>query len=70
MKKIKSSLQLQLEQEKLAHRRLLLEDDIRRDLNGLRHDLEPAALAREGFFSGLTWIGRRFFNVSRHIHHS
>ena len=70
MKKIKSAVQLQLEQEKLAHRRLLLEEDIRRDWNGLRHDLEPAVLAREGFYSGLTWIGCRFFDSTRHRHHS
>ncbi|HWB92850.1 MAG TPA: hypothetical protein VG605_13395 [Puia sp.] len=68
MKKIKTSVQLQLEQEKLAHRRLMLEEDIRHDWNGLRHHFEPAAFARETFFSGLTWIGHRIFNTAGRRH--
>lgn len=59
MKRIKSTLELRLEQEKLAHRRLLLQEDIRRDWKGLLHHLEPGGLARDAFFSGLSWMTKR-----------
>lgn len=59
MKRIKSTQHLQLEQERLAHRRLLLEEDIRRDWKGLLHHFEPSGLARGAFFSGLSWMSKR-----------
>ena len=61
MKRIKNAQHLQLEQEKLAHRRLLLEEDIRRDWKGLLHHFEPGTFAGDIFFSGLSWIGDRLF---------
>lgn len=66
MKRIKNSTQLQLEQEKLAHRRLLLEEDMRRDWKGLLHHFEPGVFARDAFFSGLSWIGSRLFAAREH----
>jgi len=61
MKRIKNATQLELEREKLAHRRLLLEDDIRHDWKDLLHHFEPGAFAREAFFSGLGWLSNRLF---------
>lgn len=66
MERIKSILQLRLEQEKLAHRRLLLEEDLRRDWKGLLHSFKPGAFARDALFSGLTWIGNHFFASRKH----
>ena len=63
MKKIKGLTHLALEQERLAHRRLALEKDIRKDWTGIRHAFEPAGLAREAFFSGLSWVGQRLFPI-------
>ena len=70
MRRIKRISHLQLEKEQLAHRRADLERDINRDWDHLRHRFEPAGLARDAFFSGLTWIGRRLFPTEEHKHHS
>jgi hypothetical protein len=59
MKRIKNATQLQLEREKLAHHRLLLEEDIRHNWKELLHHFEPGVFARDAFFSGLSWIGNR-----------
>jgi len=67
MKKIRSGLQLQLEQEKLAHRRLMLEEDIRRDWYGLRHSFEPGVFARDSLFSGLSWLSGRLFGLRSRV---
>lgn len=61
MKRIKNATQLELEREKLAHRRLLLEEDIRHDWKDLLHHFEPGVFAREAFFSGLGWLSNRLF---------
>lgn len=63
MKRIKNATQLQLEQEKLAHRRLLLEEDIRHEWKGLLHHFEPGVFARDAFFSGLSWIGNKLLTA-------
>jgi len=70
MKRIKNAIQLQLEREQLAHRRLLLEEDIRRDWKALLHHFEPGVFARDAFFSGLSWIGNRLFAAREHAEKS
>ncbi|HLZ86925.1 MAG TPA: hypothetical protein VKQ52_06795 [Puia sp.] len=63
MKTIKSITHLREEQLRLARRRASLESTIRGDWDTLRHHFEPAAYAREAFFNGLSWLGKRIFST-------
>lgn len=65
MNKIRSIAQLRTEQLRLARERHNIEDNIRKDWNGLRHDFDPAALTREWLLSAAGRLGRRILSKEK-----